>query len=42
MAIGDRIALLEEGKIEIEGRVEEVLKSGHPLIKAYLKREVLR
>jgi len=42
LAIGDRIALLEEGKIEMEGRVEEVLKSGHPLIEAYLKREVLR
>lgn len=39
LSIGSRIALLEEGKIVVEGRPEEVLKSGHPLIEAYIERE---
>ncbi len=39
LSIGSRIALLEDGKIVVEGRPEEVLKSGHPLIEAYIKRE---
>ena len=39
LRISQKMALLEGGRIAIEGRPEEVLRSGHPLLEAFLKRE---
>jgi len=39
LRISQKMALLEGGRIAIEGRPEEVLHSGHPLLEAFLKRE---
>lgn len=33
---GDRIGILEKGRIAIEGSVDEMLRSDHPLAKAFL------
>ena len=33
---GDRIGIIEKGKIAIEGTVEEMIASDHPLAKAFL------
>lgn len=39
LRIGGRLALLEQGRIAVEGPPEEVLLSGHPLLEAFLLRE---
>lgn len=41
LSLGDMIALLDEGRIQVWGTPEEVLRSGHPLMEAFLKRESL-
>lgn len=38
IALGDKLALLEDGRIVVEGGVNEVLSSGHPLVEAFLQR----
>lgn len=41
LSLGDKIALLDGGRIEVQGNPEEVLGSGHPLMEAFLRREGL-
>lgn len=38
IALGDKLALLEDGRIAFEGGVKELLSSKHPLVEAFLQR----
>lgn len=39
LRIGQKLALLDRGQIALQGRPEDVLRSGHPLLEAFLRRE---
>ncbi|RLA76060.1 MAG: ABC transporter ATP-binding protein, partial [Deltaproteobacteria bacterium] len=39
LRIGQKLALLDRGQIALQGKPEDVLRSGHPLLEAFLRRE---